>query len=100
MGLYESVVLTFGLTNAPGTFQSVMNEVLGEVIGKFVLVYIYLDDVVIFSKNAEEHVQHIRMVLDLLRKHKLYTKLPKCSEVYAVRIEVLRSHSGCAGLAS
>ena len=77
MGLYESLVLTFGLTNAPGTFQSVMNEVLGDVIGKFVLVY--LDDLVIFSKTAEEHVEHVRIVLGLLRKHRLYAKLAKCT---------------------
>ena len=77
MGLYESLVLTFGLTNAPGTFQSVMNEVLGDVIGKFVLVY--LDDLVIFSKNAEGHVEHVRIVLGLLRRHKLYAKLAKCT---------------------
>ena len=76
MGLYESLVLTFGLTNAPGTFQSVMNVVLKDVIGKFVLVY--LDDLVIYSKTAEEHVEHVRIVLDLLRKHQLYAKLPKC----------------------
>ena len=50
-----------------------MNEVLGDVIGKFALVY--LDDLVIFSKNAEEHVGHVRIVLGLLRKHKLYAKL-------------------------
>ena len=77
MGLFESLVLTFGLMNAPGTFQSVMNEVLGDVIGKFVLVY--LDGVVIFSKNAKEHILHLRIVLGLLRKHKLFAKLPKCS---------------------
>ena len=54
-----------------------MNDVLKEVIGKFVLVY--LDDIVIFSKNAEEHVEHVRIVLEVLRKHKLYAKLAKCS---------------------
>ena len=72
-GLFEYTVLCFGLTNAPGTFQAVMNDVLKEVIGKFVLVY--LDDIVIFSKNAEEHVEHVRIVLEVLRKHKLYAKL-------------------------
>ena len=76
MGLLESLVLTVGLTNAPGTLQSVMTEVLGDVIGKFVLVY--LDDVVISSKTAEEHMHHLRIVLALLRKHRLYAKLPKC----------------------
>ena len=54
-----------------------MNDVLKEVIGKVVLVY--LDDIVIHSKNAEEHVEHCRIVLEVLRKHKLYAKLPKCS---------------------
>ena len=76
LGLYEFKVLCFGLTNAPATFQSLMNEVLHEV-RHFCLVY--LDDILIFSRNAEEHVEHVRQVLQLLRKHKLYAKLSKCS---------------------
>ena len=75
-GLFEYTVLSFGLTNAPATFQSVMNDVLGDFLGKFVLVY--LDDIVIFSKTEAEHLQHIEQVLQLLRKHKLYAKLSKC----------------------
>ena len=95
MGLYESLVLTFGLTNAPGTFQSVMNVVLKDVIGKFVLVY--LDDLVIYSKTAEEHVEHVRIVLDLLRKHQLYAKLPKC-EFMQPELKFLGHIVGAQGL--
>ena len=79
MGLYEFRVLCFGLTNAPGTFQNIMNDVLKDVIGKFVLVY--LDDIVIFSKNEAEHYKHLRIVLQLLREHKLYANLAKCKFV-------------------
>ncbi len=70
MGLYEFRVLCFGLTNAPGTSQNIMNDVLGGVIGKFVLVY--LGDIVIFNKNKAQHYKHLRVVLQLLREHKLY----------------------------
>jgi len=72
-GLFEYTVLCFGLTNAPATFQAVMNDVLS----KFVLVY--LDDIVIFSKTEEEHVMHLDIVMRILQKHKLYAKLSKCS---------------------
>ena len=78
-GLFEFKVLCFGLTNAPGTFQNIMNDVLRDVIGKFVLVY--LDDIVIFSKNEDEHMMHLKIVLELLRRHKLYAKLSKCTFV-------------------
>jgi hypothetical protein len=76
-GLYEWKVLPFGLTNAPATFQAAMNHIFGPMLNKFVLVYI--DDILIYSKTAEEHQQHLRQVLQVLRDHKLYAKLAKCS---------------------
>ena len=60
-GLFEYRVLCFGLTNALATFQSVMNDVLGDVLGKFVLVY--LNDIVVFSKTEEEHMMHLDLVM-------------------------------------
>ena len=76
IGLYQFRVLSFGLCNAPATFQAVMNGVFAPYLGKFVLVY--LDDILIFSKSQEEHREHLQLVVDLLRKHKLYAKLSKC----------------------
>ena len=76
-GLFEYTVLCFGLTNAPATFQSVMNDVLRDVLGKFVLVY--LDDIVIFSRTEKEHLMHLEIVMQILHEHKLYAKLSKCS---------------------
>lgn len=76
MGLYEYRVLPFGLTNAPATFQSLMNQVLGPYLSKFCLVY--LDDVLVFSRTPEEHTEHLRLVLAKLREHKLFAKLSKC----------------------
>jgi hypothetical protein len=76
LGLYEWKVLPFGLTNAPATFQAVMNDVFREHLGKSVLVY--LDDILVFSKTPAEHETHLRQVLALLRKHQLYAKRKKC----------------------
>jgi hypothetical protein len=70
-------VLSFGLTNAPTIFQGVMNSVFHKFIGKFVLVY--LDDILIFSKNKEKHVNHLAQVLQILRKNHFYAKMSKCS---------------------
>ncbi|GBG91238.1 hypothetical protein CBR_g52122 [Chara braunii] len=67
-GLYEFVVMPFGLCNAPGTFQHAMNRIFHDYLDKFVVVY--LDDILIFSKTVEEHVEHLDKVLSLLRQHK------------------------------
>ncbi|WP_366144398.1 reverse transcriptase domain-containing protein, partial [Giesbergeria sp.] len=76
MGQYQFKVLCFGLTNAPATFQRVMNSIFAPYIGKFVLVY--LDDILIMSNTPEEHLEHLRIVFETLRKHRLYAKLKKC----------------------
>ena len=73
-GLFEFRVLSFGLTNAPAVFQREMNRVLADL--PFVLVY--LDDILVFSKSAEEHAEHLKQVLARLREHKLYAKMAKC----------------------
>jgi hypothetical protein len=75
-GHYEFVVVPFGLTNSLATFMCLMNNVLSKVLDKFVLVFI--DDILIYSKNREEHEEHLRLVLQVLREHKLYAKFNKC----------------------
>jgi hypothetical protein len=76
-GHYEFVVVPFGLTNAPATFMCLMNGVFRDYLDKFVIVF--LDDILIYSKIEEEHEQHLRMVLHVLREHQLYAKLSKCT---------------------
>ena len=76
-GLYQYRVLCFGISNAPSTFQSVMNRVLARVIGKTCMVY--MDDILVYSKNKEDHADHLAEVLELLREAKLYAKLSKCT---------------------
>ena len=75
-GLYQFKVLSFGLTNAPATFQRVMNDTFRQELGAYVLVY--LDDILVFSRTVEDHLQHLRCVLSKLRQHRLYAKLSKC----------------------
>jgi hypothetical protein len=74
--LYEYLVMSFNLTNAPAFFMYLMNSVFMLELDKFVVVFI--DDILIYSKNDEEHAQHLRIVLARLREHKLYAKFSKC----------------------
>jgi hypothetical protein len=68
--------MSFGLTNAPAYFMYLMNKVFMEYLDKFVVVFI--DDILLFSKNEEEYEEHLRLVLKKLQEHKLYAKFSKC----------------------
>jgi len=76
-GHYQFRVMTFGLTNAPATFQCLMNEVLHPFLRKFVMVF--LDAILVYSPSLDTHVAHLRQVLDKLKEHQLYIKMTKCS---------------------
>ena len=71
---FEYLVVPFGLTNAPSTFQTLMNSLLGHLP----FVCVYLDDILIFSKDEKQHLEHLRQVLSILRQNTLFAKLGKC----------------------
>jgi hypothetical protein len=75
-GLYEYLVMSFGLTNAPAYFMYLMNSVFMQELDKFVVVFI--DDILIYSKNPTDHAQHLHVILQRLRDHHLYAKFSKC----------------------
>lgn len=94
-GLHEFCVLSFGLTNAPATFMSLMQHVFAPYLDDFVIVF--LDDILIYSKDIEEHIQHVRKALQLLRERKLYAKLSKC-EFVRTRIGFLGHEISAEGI--
>lgn len=69
LGHFEYLVIPFGLTNAPAVFQTLLNDVLRDYLNQS--VFVYLDDILVFSCNLEEHVQHVRQVLQRLLENKL-----------------------------
>nr|GFC94537.1 putative reverse transcriptase domain-containing protein [Tanacetum cinerariifolium] len=73
---YRFKVMPFGLTNAPAVFMDLINHVCKPYLDKFVIVFI--DDILIYSKNKKEHKEHLRTILKLLKKEELYAKFPKC----------------------
>ena len=75
-GHYEFVVMPFGLTNAPAVFMDLMNKVLREYLDRFIIVFI--DNILVYSPNVEEHIEHLMLVLQRLKKEQLYTKFSKC----------------------
>ncbi len=76
-GHFEYCILPFGLSNAPAVFQALVNDVLREMLDQF--IYVYLDDILIFSHSLQEHVQHVRRVLQRLLENGLYVKAEKCA---------------------
>ena len=75
-GLYEFLVLPFGLCNSPVTFHALMNDILRPFLRRIVLVF--FDDILIFSDSWASHLRHVRTILDILRQHRLFIKRSKC----------------------
>ncbi|GKD39762.1 putative reverse transcriptase domain-containing protein, partial [Tanacetum coccineum] len=86
-GYFEFQVMPFGLTNAPAVFIDLMNRVCKPYLDKFVIVFI--DDILIYSKDEKEHEEHLKSILELLKKEKLYVKFSKC-EFWISKVQFLK----------
>jgi hypothetical protein len=95
-GLYEYLVMSFGLTNASAYFMYLMNSVFMPELDKFVVVFI--DDILVYSKSEEEHAEHLRVVLTRLRDHQMYAKFSKC-EFWLKEVQFLGHMLSAKGVA-
>src|SRR5215471_3908116 len=87
-GLFEPLVMLYGLTNSPATFQTMMNDIFKDLISRG-FVCVYIDDILIYTKDLAEHQKILQEVLNILWKHKLYLWSDKC-EFERTRIEYIR----------
>lgn len=85
-GHFEDLVMPFGLTNAPAVFQALINDVLCDMLNKF--VFVYLDDILIFSQSLQDHILHVQAVLQRLLENSLFVKAEKC-EFHASSVSFL-----------
>ncbi|GAU35775.1 hypothetical protein TSUD_61360 [Trifolium subterraneum] len=95
-GHYEYTVMPFGVTTAPGVFMEYMNRIFHSFLDKFVVVFI--DDILVYSKSEEEHKEHLRIVLQVLKEKKLYAKLSKC-ELWLKEVSFLGHVISSGGIA-
>ncbi|KAI3357782.1 hypothetical protein L3Q82_016166 [Scortum barcoo] len=99
LGHFEYQVMPFGLTNAPAVFQAMINDVLRDMLNRF--IFVYLDDILIFSRSLPEHTQHVRQVLQRLLENQLFVKAEKCEfHVSKFIVEVDASETGIGAVLS